>query len=630
MKSSRFGLQDANFTLEKAENLAELNHIKDKIRKITAQAWLEEVPLPVQAASVQETDNESDGEYTLLGDFRNGDLSGWQSSGLAFGPQTTLGEPQFDPRAQQLLSLSQGWASSRQISTGIVGALRSPDFTITEDFITVRARGKGSFIRVIIDNFQLIQDPIYGELDMEVNDPEWQNYTVDVSPWKGHIAYLEIIPGYFDRHYYQLPSDAYIEVAYAQAYNGDLPPPPPLASSSDQNLSTTIGRWVKGESSASEIQYLNQQLRRKPVYVPSAEIGALRQRQNELAQTLTDSVFFTGLSDGFEINSPVFLRGNPKTLSDEKVPHRFLSSLSEDGMTFTSGGSSRKELAEAIVNSDNPLTARVMVNRLWHHLFGRGIVETVDNFGLQGKLPTHPALLDYLAVKFQEEGGSVKEMLKLIVMSNTFRRAVTADSALRQKDPENLWLASFPLRRLEAEAIRDGMLAVSGRLDSTQFGPSVPVHLTEFMQGRGRPRNSGPLDGDGRRSVYLEVRRNFLSPMMLTFDRPIPFSTFGKRNVTNVPAQSLMLMNDPFVAQQAELLARRSLSQAELSPRERIQQIYLWAFSRAASENEVAQALTFMRQQAEAQQVESWQESIEVWKDYCHTIFNSKEFIYLI
>jgi hypothetical protein len=630
MKSSRFSVKDANFTLEKAKNLTELNEIKDEIRKLTAQAWLEEVSLPVQAASVRETVNNSNVDYTLLGDFRNGDLSGWQSSGLAFSSQTTLGEPQFDAQAQRLLSLSQGQASSRQISTGIVGALRSPDFTITEDFINVRARGKESFIRVIIDNFQLIQDPIYGELDMEVDNSEWQNYTVDVSPWKGHIAYLEIIPGYFDRHYYQLPSDAYVEVAYAQAYNGELPPPPPLASSSDQNMSATIGRWVDRKSTASDIKYLNQQLRRKPVYVPSAEFKALRQRQAELAQSLTDSMYFTGLTNGFEINSPVFLRGNPKTLSEETVPHRFLSSLSEDGMTFTSGGSSRKELAEAVVNPDNPLTSRVIVNRLWHHLFGRGIVETVDNFGLQGKLPTHPALLDYLAVKFQQEEGSIKDMIKFMVMSNTFRRAITADSTLQQKDPENLWLASFPLRRLEAEAIRDGMLAVSGELDSTMFGPSVPVHLTEFMQGRGRPRDSGPLDGNGRRSIYVEVRRNFLSPMMLTFDRPIPFSSFGKRNVTNVPAQSLMLMNDPLVLEQAERMAQRVIAKTELDTRERIQQIYLWAFARPAREEEVARAMTFLEQQAQKHKAEELSTSVAVWKDYCHTIFNMKEFIYLI
>ncbi len=630
MKSSRFSVKDANFTLEKAENLAELNQIKDEIRKLTARAWLEEVPLPVQAASIQETENDTETGYTLLGDFRNGDLSGWQSSGLAFGQHTTLGEPKFDSQSQRLVSFSEGQASSRQISTEIVGALRSPDFTITEDFITVRAKGKESFIRVIIDNFQLIQDPIYGELDMEVDDSKWRNYTVDVSPWKGHIAYLEIIPGYFERHYYKLPKDAYVEVAYALAYNGDLPSPLPLTGSADQNLSATISRWVDRKSSASDIQYLNQQLRRKSVYVPSAEINTLLQRQRELAQSLTDSAYFTGLTNGFEINSPVFLRGNPKTLSKETVPHRFLSSLSEDGLTFTSGGSNRKELAEAIVNPDNPLTSRVMVNRLWHHLFGRGIVETVDNFGLQGKLPTHPALLDYLAVKFQEEDGSVKEMLKLMVMSNTFQRAVVTDSLALSRDPENLLLSGYSLRRLEAESIRDGMLAVSGQLDPTMFGPSVSIHLTDFMQGRGRPRDSGPLDGNGRRSIYVEVRRNFLSPMMLTFDRPIPFSTFGKRNVTNVPAQSLMLMNDPLVLEQAKRMAQRLVDQTELDTRERIQQIYLWAFARPAREEEVAKAIAFLEQQAQEHKAEDISTSVAVWKDYCHTIFNMKEFIYLI
>ncbi|MEM9833955.1 MAG: PSD1 and planctomycete cytochrome C domain-containing protein [Bacteroidota bacterium] len=630
MKSSRFSVTDANLTLEKVENLAELNDIKREIRKLTAQSWLEMVPLPVQAASLQETDNPTDKDYTLLGDFRNSELSGWQSDGLAFGQRATLGEPHFDAKNQRLTYLSEGRASSRQISTGIIGALRSPNFTITEDFINVHARGKQSSVRVIIDNFQLIQNPIYGELAMEVDQPEWQNYTVDVSPWKGHIAYLEVIPGYFQGQHYHLPPEAYAEVAYAQAYNGELPPPTLLADPSDHNLHATIGRWVEGSSSAADVQYLNQHLRQHPIDVPPSEISELLQRQTKLSQSLADSAYFTGITEGFQINSPVFIRGNPKTLSEEKVPHRFLTSLSDDGIVFTSGGSSRKDLAEAIISPNNPLTFRVMVNRLWHHLFGRGIVETVDNFGLQGKLPTHPALLDYLAVKFQQEGGSIKDMIKFIVMSNTFRRAVVTDSLVSVQDPENLLLSGYPLRRLEAEAIRDGMLVVSGELDSTMFGPSVPVHLTEFMQGRGRPQKSGPLDGDGRRSIYLEVRRNFLSPMMLTFDRPIPFSTFGKRNATNVPAQSLMLMNDPMVLAQAERMAERVIAQTELNTHERIQQIYLWAFARPAREEEVNQAMAFLEQQAKAHQSENISTSVSAWKDYCHTIFNMKEFIYLI
>lgn len=630
MKSSRFSMTDANLTLEKVENLAELNNIKQEIRRLTAQAWLEEAPVPIQTASKRESTASTDLGYKVLGDFRDGDLADWQSSGVAFGQQTTLGEPRFNSTNQQLTYLSVGYASSQLISTEIVGALRSPNFTITEDFITVRARGIQSSIRVIIDNFQLIQNPIYGELDMKVDQPEWNNYTVDVSPWKGHIAYLEMIPGYFERQHYQLPAEAYLDVAYAQAYNGDLPPPPPLTSSSDHSLHTTIGRWVEGKSSATDIQYLNRHLRQNPINAPSAEINKLLRQQNELAQSFADSAYFTGITEGFQINSPVFTRGNPKTLSEEKVPHRFLTSLSEDGMIFTSGGSDRVALAEAIVSSDNPLTSRVMANRLWHHLFGRGIVETVDNFGLQGKLPTHPALLDYLAVKFQQQEGSIKDMIKFMVMSNTFQRAVVTNSVVTTQDPENLLLSGYPLRRLEAEAIRDGMLAVSGEIDSTMYGPSVPVHLTEFMQGRGRPRESGPLDGEGRRSIYLEVRRNFLSPMMLTFDRPIPFSTFGKRNATNVPAQSLMLMNDPLVLEQAERMAERIVTHPELNTQEHIKQIYLWAFARPAREEEITQAVAFLKQQAKVHQVEKINTSVAVWKDYCHTIFNMKEFIYLI
>lgn len=631
MKSSRFSVVDADFTLEEAENLAELEEVRSTIRKLVAEEWVESNPLSVQQASFRKaTESQVATDYDIIGDFRGSDLDGWQSTGTAFGGQTTLGAPHFNQNFSQLTHLEEGRASSRQVNTGLVGALRSPNFTITKDFINVRASGEQSSVRIIIDNFQLIQDPIYGELEMRVDQPEWQDYTVDVSPWQGHQAYIEVIPGYFERHHYQLPPEAYVEVAYAVAYNDELPVLPSPDRSANQNLHRAVKRWANEQSTAEDVQYLNQFLRRNSVRISSDEIRRLWTREQQLAQGFMDSAYFAGITDGFSINSPVFIRGNPKTLSDEEVPRRFLSSVPSKDSIFQSAGSGREELAAAIVDPDNPLTARVMVNRLWHYLFGRGLVETVDNFGLQGKLPTHPALLDYLAIKFQEEGWSIKKMVKFMVMSNTFQRTVAADSLLQQQDAENLWLASFPLRRLEAEAIRDGMLAVSGRLDSTQFGPSVPVHLTEFMQGRGRPQDSGPLDGNGRRSIYLEVRRNFLSPMMLTFDRPIPFSTFGKRNVTNVPAQSLMLMNDPFVAEQAEVMARRVVAQTGLSAEERIQQIYLWAFSRSASEEELQQAQAFLQQQAELYPGQNMLASEEVWKDYCHTIFNTKEFIYLI
>nr|WKN38331.1 PSD1 and planctomycete cytochrome C domain-containing protein [Tunicatimonas sp. TK19036] len=630
MKSSRFSILNADLGLEEADNLEELGKIRQSIKSMLAEEWTGNEVLPVHQASFEERASELDQNipYEIIGDFRGQSLDGWQSSGLAFGEKTTLGNPVFNQQGNKLMRLSEGKASSRQINTGVIGALRSPDFTITKDFINVRALGQQSSVRIIIDNFQLIQDPIYGELDMRVDQPNWHDYTVDLTPWKGHKAYIEIIPGYYDRHIYKLPPEAYVEVAYAVAYNGEKPVLPLTTQADNSTFYQATRDWAKDESTSADVQLMNQALKNQRLLTVSPEVQKLHQLEVRLSQNFTDSSYFAGITDGFSINNPVFVRGNPKTPTEEEVPRRFLSSIPTEDSIFHSSGSGREELAEAIVNPDNPLTSRVMVNRLWHYLFGRGIVETVDNFGLQGKLPTHPALLDFLAIKFQEEGGSIKKMIKYIVMSNTFQRAVVTSEST--KDPENLWLAGFPLRRLEAEAIRDAMLTVSGQLDSTLYGPSVPVHLTDFMQGRGRPGRSGPLDGEGRRSIYLEVRRNFLSPMMLAFDRPIPFSTFGKRNSTNVPAQSLMLMNDPFVAKQAEVMAKRVIAKPELNLDERIQWIYQWSFAREAKEDEVAKAKAFLQQQAQAHQAENLLQSVEVWTDYCHMIFNMKEFIYLI
>ena len=328
----------------------------------------------------------------------------------------------------------------------------------------------------------------------------------------------------------------------------------------------------------------------------------------------------------------MFIRGDHQQVSPDRVPRRFFSALSKGEAVFHSNGSGRLELADAMLSADNPLTARVMVNRIWHHLFGKGIVETVDNFGLQGKLPTNPALLDYLAIRFQKDNWSVKKMIKLIVLSETFRRSTEATKDVLKKDPPNQYLARFPLLRIEAEAIRDGMLMASGRLDTTMYGPPVAVYLTPFMNGRGKPGQSGPIDGAGRRSIYQEVRRNFLDPMMLAFDRPIPFSTFGNRNVTNVPAQSLFFMNDPFVIMQAEKMAQKLMLSQNKTAEERIQLAYKTAFSRPATGAEVKAATDFLQQLAVIHKVSAKNilNDAAVWKDYCHSLFNLKEFIFLM
>jgi hypothetical protein len=187
----------------------------------------------------------------------------------------------------------------------------------------------------------------------------------------------------------------------------------------------------------------------------------------------------------------------------------------------------------------------------------------------------------------------------------------------------------MPIRRLEGEAIRDAMLTVSGRIDRTLHGGSVPVYVTAFMQGRGRPRG-GPLDGNGRRSIYTSVNRNFLSPMMLAFDTPIPFTTIGRRTQSNVPAQALILMNDPFVVQQAELWAKRTFAEKSGSAEARINSLYESGFARPATEQETQDGIEFLKIQAESYEAgTAWETDLRVWKDLCHILFNVKEFVFL-
>jgi Protein of unknown function (DUF1553) len=268
-----------------------------------------------------------------------------------------------------------------------------------------------------------------------------------------------------------------------------------------------------------------------------------------------------------------------------------------------------------------------MVNRIWKHHFGEGIVKSVDNFGVLGELPSHPELLDWLASEFRKQGWSLKAMHRRMVLSNAYQMSSKADDAKAEvADADNKLLHRMPIRRLEAEAIRDALLAVSGRLDLKMFGPSVPTHLTPHMAGRGRPNVSGPLDGDGRRSIYLAVRRNFLNPMFLAFDYPIPFTTIGKRSVSNVPAQALTLMNNPLVVQQAELWAKRTLAEAGLTNEQRIAKLYLTAFARPPEAAELKEALAFLDQQSKRY---GGPDNPRAWTDLCHVLFNVKEFIFI-
>jgi hypothetical protein len=191
-------------------------------------------------------------------------------------------------------------------------------------------------------------------------------------------------------------------------------------------------------------------------------------------------------------------------------------------------------------------------------------------------------------------------------------------------DPLNAHWHRRQVRRLEAEAVRDAVLAVSGRLDETMYGPGVMPYLTPYMSGRGRPANSGPLDGNGRRSIYLMVRRNFLSPMLQAFDYPTPFTTIGRRGVSNVPAQALTMMNNPFVVEQARHWAERVLAESDATPAKRVQAMYVAALGRPADEAEMQDALAFVGDDNSSSDSES-----QTWADFAHVLFNLKEFIFI-
>ncbi|HSB92294.1 MAG TPA: DUF1549 and DUF1553 domain-containing protein, partial [Flavitalea sp.] len=629
MRSTRFSPVPANLGSETKKILA-FRNAKDSVRKMIASEWQTQIAQAKSTSINGSRKPVSNDSIIVIGDFRNGNLQQWKSDGMAFDNRTTLGEPVFNT-THALVHLQDGKASSRILGTGIFGALRSPDFIINTNNIGVRALGKHASIRIIMSNFQLISFPIYGNMDQHLDTSKWVDLTFDVSQWKGQKAYIEVLPGYNETHVFKMPPDAFVEIQYAIGFNNKWIEPA-LAVSPSKDLREIVRDWSEYKSSASDIEALNSLIRssRLSRKIPAAGLVA-QQYKNFMYSRVDSSEFINAVYDGEGADNAVYIRGSHKDRSAELVPRAFLSALNSKKEVYNVKGSGRRELAASIVNASNPLTARVMVNRIWQHLFGKGIVETVDNFGMQGKLPSNPDLLDYLAIQFIKDQYSIKNTIRSILLTETFKRAVMPAESSRKSDPTNTYLSHFPVQRLEAEAIRDALLAAAGTLDSSMYGPPVPVHITSFMNGRGKPEASGPLDGKSRRSIYQEVRRNFLDPLMTTFDRPIPFTSFGKRTVTNVPSQSLILLNDPFVLLEAEAMAKKLSLQKGLSFDNKIQWIYDRAFSRPANATELEAARQLIAKLGKLNGVkESPELSQVVWKDYIHSVFNLKEFIYLM
>lgn len=473
--------------------------------------------------------------------------------------------------------------------------LWTPTFEVTGGRVVCAVRGEGSVV-ACVDSHRQVNGPLHRETVQAIKMGTTM-VECNLDRYIGHRVHLEFTPA----------ENASLEIAY-------------VFQGTKAEVKAAVSAAKRNGSGISP-----QELDEFKVLVDQKCGDALTQLAADWADARTavakgivkHSRTAMAMMDGTGEDAQVLIRGN-SSKPGNVVPRHFLSAISGDAAMPIAKGSGRLELAAAINDPANPLTSRVIVNRIWHHLLGRGIVPTTDDFGVLGKRPTHPKLLDHLASKFLSDGRSIKGMIRHIVLSRTYQMSCLPDAAAVEADPNNLLWHHRPPKRLQGEAIRDALLKIAGNFDPTLYGQSVPVHLTSFMNGRGRPRVNGPVDGAGRRSIYIAIRRNFLSPFMLTFDAPTPFSTMGRRNVSNVPAQALILMNDPFVAQQAKDWAQLALKQ-QGSAEERIQWMYVTAFARKPTEAELEFAFEFVGQRSDPKR----------WSALAHALINTKEFIFL-
>jgi hypothetical protein len=529
--------------------------------------------------------------------------------------------------------------------------LRTPKVTLGSGRVYYLVKGSGHAYAVV-DSHRINNGPLHAALIREwKGDNGYRWIEQNLSAYRGHRVAIEFCPLTPDR----LKPGESADLAVALVVETEQSPgpatplnqrvtkmatehrgPEALAQAYQALFLEIANRLAEGHVTNSDDCHLADWLVRHidliaPTNSPERQQLAERaqpfvaEQERILAAVRRPSHTAPAMLDGNGLDERVLIRGNSRMLGTA-APRRFLQALAGPEALTTTSGSGRLELARQLTDVEkNPLLARVMVNRVWHHLFGRGLVASTDNFGVLGERPTHPELLDYLADRLVRNGWSVKSLIRYLVMTQAYRMTSNPEPASDEADPQNLLLHRMRMRRLDGEAVRDALLVVSGRLDPKLGGPSVPVALTDFLMGRGRPA-SGPLDGYGRRSIYTAVRRNFLSPFLLAFDAPIPFSAVGRRTVSNVPAQALILMNDPLVHQQADLWAQRVLASTG-DMRQHIGTMYLGAFARPVSERELAMCLDFLAGQSQLHGTGT--ESPAAWADLAHALINVKEFIFL-
>ena len=320
------------------------------------------------------------------------------------------------------------------------------------------------------------------------------------------------------------------------------------------------------------------------------------------------------------------IRANPRALGD-KIPRGVLQAASTRSLAIPEAESGRRQLADWIASADNPLTARVVVNRIWQKLFGVGLVRSVDYFGVRGAKPSHPELLDYLAATFVQDGWSQKRLIRSLVLSRTYRMSSAHDQRAHAADPDNRLLWRMSRRRLDAESLRDGLLAVSGQLRMSQGGPALPLEFPENVHNID-PKNVNPPsfslskwrpEQPFQRTIYLPVIRSGAQPgpaeLRNVFDFTQPAQFAGQRAVTTVPTQALFLMNSPVVKNHAKALAKR-VTEQEKEKTKRLEFLWLCTLNRLITPEETKDAQAFLESAGET-----------AWIELCHALIASNDFL---
>ena len=405
-------------------------------------------------------------------------------------------------------------------------------------------------------------------------------------------------------------ADAQWQLTLETAHDHKEPPPAKLADADWQEL------WevIHAEGTPTKITVAEAE---KMLDQPSKDsLRKLRDKLNEWKNGSAAPVQAMVLQDGPVHGNPrVFLRGNANNPGPE-VPRQFFAVVAGKDRQPFKKGSGRLELAEAVTNPTNPLTARVWVNRVWLHLFGAGLVRTPSDFGLRSEPPSHPELLDYLAGRLIDEGWSTKKLLREILLSRVYQQATSRDAndPLAQQatkvDPENRLLWRMNRRRLDLEGLRDALLFASGQLDPALGGPPVEIASPPYSN---------------RRTLYGNIDRVNLPGLFRTFDFAVPDTHSPQRFVTTIPQQALFLLNSPFAIAQAKALAVRPEVKDVSDPEERIQRLYAICFGRPATDEEVQLGRQFVVSAAMTDPADK----LSPWERYAQALLMSNEFSFL-